>query len=153
MAKEPVTRMTHANAISTQRNYLISRHLDFASIHLKPKYSHYNSSLSNLKFCKVTIQYVVVISKWKIECWLSYYYNYFKNGPNFKSDIYFCYQALACSPKNRVWVIVVTTFHAHALWLLLYTLIVVCTYVIIVTPSCGHVVRDFESEAKTRYNF
>ena len=38
------------------------------SIHLKQKCSHHNSSLYNLKFCKVSIQYAVVISKWKIEC-------------------------------------------------------------------------------------
>ena len=90
--------------------------------HLKPKYSHRNSIFSNLKFCKVSIQYIVVISKWNIECRLSYYHNYFKNGPNYKSDIYFCYRALTCSPQNRVLSLLLcslTKFHAHALWLLL----------------------------------
>ena len=86
------------------------------SIHLKQKYSHHNSSLYNLKFCKVLIQYVVIISKWKIQCWLSYQYNYFKNIQNIKSVIYFCYRALLWSPQNRV---LSTKFHAHALWLLL----------------------------------
>ena len=70
--------------------------------HLKPKYSHRNSIFSNIKFCKVSIQYIVVISKWNIECRLSYYYNYFKKDRNFKSALYFCYQALACSQQSTI---------------------------------------------------
>ena len=106
----------HSKKLFNIKAFRFCKSTEQKSLHLKPQYSHHNSSHINLIFCKVSIQYVVIISKWKIECWLSYQYNYFKNIQNIKSDIYFCYRALVWSPKNRV---LSTKFHAHALWLLL----------------------------------
>ena len=62
--------MFHSKKLSNIKASRFCKSTEQKSFHLKPKYSHRNSSLSIIEFCKVSIQYLVVISKWNIEFWL-----------------------------------------------------------------------------------